>query len=364
MDKYKKNLWLHNAFESFSKGVYSGTSLTKEHKIVLHKINDKYINKGVYVSEIIHTAAFDNLILSWNADTPVGTYIGIEAQVLINKHNNPLWSDWLSFGTWNSNGISSSAPKALSSNELAYIETDTIKVKGTLGETAGAVRYKLTLTTEIPDKTPCVKLIAGTYRNSKENPSEFNLSSDFEPELIYLKKKLDVPCFSQMLQDSKIASVICSPTSVAMILNYYGLKLTPVEVAEKVYDLEYKGYGNWPFNTAFAGSLGFEAYVLSCSSINDLKKEVYKGYPAAVSVKYKNSEKVEATLPIIHAAPISKTYGHLIVVCGFTEEDNEEYIIVNDPAAPSNEKVRVKYLLDEFEEAWQASGRIAYIIHP
>jgi uncharacterized protein YvpB len=149
-----------------------------------------------------------------------------------------------------------------------------------------------------------------------------------------------------------------------MVLNYYGSKLVPEETAWSVYDVAYGSFGNWPFNTAFASSFGFEAYVTYCSSVYDLKKEINNGYPVIVSVKYRNNENVDAKHPVIHGAPISKTNGHLIVVCGFKTVDNKEYVIVNDPAAKDNEAVRLRYLVEEFDAAWQKSGMVAYIIHP
>lgn len=83
----------------------------------------------------------------------------------------------------------------------------------------------------------------------------------------------------------------------------------------------------------------------------------------AVAVAYKNSAGVSADLPVVDGAPIRSTYGHLIVVCGFINENGTEYIIINDPAAASNAGVRVRYRLDQFAAAWAESGNIAYIIH-
>ncbi|MFN8566321.1 MAG: C39 family peptidase [Kouleothrix sp.] len=66
---------------------------------------------------------------------------------------------------------------------------------------------------------------------------------------------------------------ICSPTALAMVLVYWhartgDARLAPFAerraVAElttpQVYDPLYEGHGNWGFNTAYAGSLGLDAY--------------------------------------------------------------------------------------------------------
>ena len=367
MNKLVGNLWIHDTYEHFNKGTLNSVTIANSSKgeITLEKNGYNYSEVGIYTSDIIITLPFQYLILSWNADTPKGTALKIEAQVLVNKAENLLWSKWHFFGSWSSEAERSSASKSDNIDELAYVDTDTLKVKGSSGETANAVRYRLTLTTSELKVTPAVKLIAGTIRGCKADeylPSLYGCEGS--PEVINLNKELKVPKFSQMLRDPKIAGVICSPTSITMILNYYGLNLVPEETAFGVYDNVYDGFGNWPFNTAFAGAMGFKAYVVYCNSVNDLKREIYNGHPLAVSVKYKNSKEVDAKLPIIHGAPIIKTNGHLIVVCGFIKEDGTEYIIVNDPAAASNETVRLKYQLEEFDAAWNLSGKVAYIIHP
>jgi hypothetical protein len=367
MNNQSGNLWVHNTYESFNKGSFDNVIALNDSKaqIILVKNENKYAKVGVYTSDIIHTLPFQYLILSWNADTPEKTSINIEAQVLVDKVEPKLWSNWLSFGTWCSGSGRSSASKTDNIDEFSYVDTDTLKLKASNGETAKAVRYRVTLTTSDSKVTPAVKLIAGTLRNTEATGSLPSLYARHSlPELDNLNKELPVPRFSQMLRDPKISGIICSPTSITMILNYYGLNLVPEETAAGVYDTEYDGYGNWPFNTAFAGSKGFEAYVVYCSSIYDLKREIYNNHPLAVSMKYQNSMEVDAKLPVIHGAPIKKTNGHLIVVCGFIKEDGKEYVIVHDPAAASDEAVRLKYLLEEFDAAWKTSGRVAYIIHP
>jgi uncharacterized protein YvpB len=357
----KENLWIQNTAEAFNNGCFENTLLADDSKthIILTKTSDGYVHTGSYTSSIIETLPFNALILSWNGNTPEGTSIEIEAQVRVEREQDKKWSSWLSWGTWSTSCGSSSAEH--SEDELAKVNTDVLRVKGIDNESASAVRYRITLKTSKPETTPSLNLVAGTMRNSGtiiDNPV-FN-----SPEVLTAGKILDVPRFSQMLRDPKIASVICSPTSITMILNYHGLNLIPEDTAAKVFDKVYDGYGNWPFNTAFAGSAGFEAYVAYCSSVLDLTTEIEKGCPLAVSVRYKNSEEIEANLPIIHGSPIKKTNGHLIVVCGFIKENDKEYIVVNDPAAESNETVRLMYDIEEFDAAWKTSGRVAYIIHP
>lgn len=57
-------------------------------------------------------------------------------------------------------------------------------------------------------------------------------------------KAIDVPPLQQLSIPS-IGNVICSPTSVAMVLNHYGYTFTQQEMAKKVYDNRRSIYGIW-----------------------------------------------------------------------------------------------------------------------
>jgi uncharacterized protein YvpB len=146
-----------------------------------------------------------------------------------------------------------------------------------------------------------------------------------------------------------------------MVLNYYGTHILPEESAWGVYDYNYNGFGNWPFNTAYASSFGYSAYV-DYSTIEGLKREIYNGHPVVVCVQYKNNVNINEDLPVVDGAPIESTYGHLIVVCEFTRENGTDYVVINDSAASNDKYVRVKYKLDQFEAAWAKSGNAACII--
>jgi len=309
---------------------------------------------GVYTSNSLNTSPFNKLVLSWNSDTPEGTSIQVEARVSLNS--NGQWSNWQSWGTWGTSIKSGSVTGVTDS--VANVDVDTLVVKS--GQTASKIQYRVILNSDHSGVTPTVRLVSGALRNTIAGQGINKVFTD-NPDLSNLKV-LDVPQLSQMIRDPSIANSICSPTSVAMILNYYGTQITPETAAWGVYDYNYKDFGNWPFNTAYAGSIGYRAYV-DYSTIDGLKREIATGHPVAVAVAYKNSGNVNADLPVVDGAPIASTNGHLIVVCGFTNENGTDYIIINDSAAASNAGVRVKYRLDQFKNAWAESGNIAYIIH-
>jgi uncharacterized protein YvpB len=167
-------------------------------------------------------------------------------------------------------------------------------------------------------------------------------------------KTLDVPIRAQMNYEN--GNVLCSPTSVSMILSYWARRMETPAIDEDVpgvragvYDPGWSGTGNWIFNTAFAGTrLGMTGYVSRLSGVSDLEALIGAGVPVATSVSYgmlKGGEK-------------EVNDGHLVVVVGFDENGKP---VFNDPG---RNIVRLTYERADFERAWSSSGRTVYLIHP
>jgi hypothetical protein len=156
-------------------------------------------------------------------------------------------------------------------------------------------------------------------------------------------------------------NVWCSPTSTAMVLRYWAGDTTSTACETHVraalggvYDWNYRGYGNWPFNTAYAASQGFQAHVVRFTSFAQLEPWISAGVPAILSVAWGKGD--------LTGAPIPSSAGHLMVLTGFDAAGNP---VVNDPAAASNATVRRTYYRSELEPLWQsASAGTTYLIYP
>lgn len=349
------NLLLHTSALDFNENALDlGDVMIKDDSIVLKADT----TDGVYTSKVLNTKAFDKLVFSWSSETPSNTLIQVEARVIkstwIHGQEREEWSNWLSFGRWGTS-IRRASGTGIIDGPLAKVDVDTLMIKD--GK-ANKIQYRVILHSGTKGVTPSVRLIAGALRNTGQNIDKVFA----EPIDLSNLEILNIPQFSQMTRDPAIADSICSPTSVAMVLNYYGIAVTPEQVAWGVFDYDYQDFGNWPFNTAYASSFGLNAYV-DYSNIEGLKREIAKKHPIVVAVAYKNSVYTGGNLPVIDGAPISSTAGHLIVVRGFIIENGVEYIVVNDPAAASDAGVCRRYRLDQFIRAWEESGNIAYIIN-
>ena len=351
-----ENLFFINTYEDFLLGNLENLSIDKNigtGAIVLSSNNNKYIEYGIYTSQVINLKTFKRLLVSWNCETPKGTWIEIQARAFIsyyddNENSTYEWSDWLSFGKWGTHiKRSSKSPDS----HLAKISTDEFIIKGNYTDTASKIQIRALLHTENTNVTPSIRQFVISYKDNTPRLKSIEIPSD---------KIIDVPSYSQYIRDKNIGGVICSPTSITMLLNRRNENLIVEETAWSCFDYDYEAFGNWLFNVAFASSLGYESFV-EYGNLKSLKREIYSEYPVAVSVKYTNDIN-NLEYPYIENAPIT-TAGHILVVRGFEKKDGIDYVVVNDPAGKSNESVTRRYKLSEFESAWHRGSNIMYIIH-
>ena len=126
--------------------------------------------------------------------------------------------------------------------------------------------------------------------------------------------------------------------------------MTVPEAAQAVHDPNWPGTGNWPFNTAFAGSFkGMRGYVSQLTDVSELEDWIEAGIPIATSVSYNRLKGLNKS-----------GSGHLIVCVGFAENGDIE---ANDPGTKLS-NVRRTFSRDLFRQAWAESGNTVYIIHP
>jgi hypothetical protein len=144
-----------------------------------------------------------------------------------------------------------------------------------------------------------------------------------------------------------------------MVLGYWNGDTGPCEprvraAVEGVFDWVYDGHGNWPFNTAYAATPGYEGYVARFTSLARAEEFVAAGVPVIMSIAWDKGD--------LTGADIDSTNGHLLVLVGFDAAGNP---IINDPASPADETVQRTYLRSEFEPLWlQASGGTVYLMYP
>lgn len=265
----KENLFFIKTYKDFLLGNLENLSINKSIEsdaMVLSSNNNKYIECGIYTSQVINVNQFKRLLISWNCETPKDTWIEVQARAFITYYDNSEnaksgWSDWLSFGKW---GTHIKRYSKSPDSHLAKISTDEFIVKGNNMNTGSKIQIRALLHTEDTNVTPSIRQFIISYKNNSPRIKNIEIPSD---------KIIDVPSYSQYLRDKNIGGVICSPTSITMLLNRRNENLIVEETAWSCFDYEYNAFGNWLFNVAFASSLGYESFV-EYDNLNSLKKDI------------------------------------------------------------------------------------------
>ena len=212
-----------------------------------------------------------------------------------------------------------------------------------------------------------LSVMTNEYLTGEVKPtSEFGLGREVH---------LDVPAYSQNLHRGEYpefgggGQVWCSPTSTTMVQYYWGeeFHVPDSELADIVapngdpqvdyaaihaWDYEYEGAGNWPFNGAYAYSMGgIETFVTRLRSLAEAEKFIEAGIPVITSLAWDEEEMPEAGYG---------SNGHLMVLVGFTADGDP---ILNDPNHATNEEVTQVYTRENFEKVWQSSSKGTVYIH-
>lgn len=173
-----------------------------------------------------------------------------------------------------------------------------------------------------------------------------------EPSVVRTRR-LCVPALSQLDATPEIALRICSPSSVAMVLAYWGVPVAPATLAEEIYHPDTDRYGVWPAAIRAAGRRGVAGYLLRFPDWSSAAWCLERRLPIVASVRYTAGE--------LTGAALAETSGHLIVLTG----SDGIHVDVNDPVAPTASDVRRRYRLDELQRVWLDRTGIGYVLfHP
>ncbi len=282
---------------------------------------------------ILWEAPFDEVLASWNARVPEGAGLAFELQVAT-KDGTP--SPWLYMGQ-----AGRGLPKASRTTEFegGKVAVDVLQ----LGSACDRVRLRLTAIGETQEPVE-------VHRTSLCFTDRARLE-ELRPAPATGPVSIDVPARSQRIEEASLASRICSPTSVAMVLEAGGVDVPTTELAALIYDADHDLYGNWPRAVQAAFGVGVPGTLVRLSSWRAVEQFLTVGVPLVVSV---GAEKGE-----LRGAPYERTSGHLLVIRGLDERGD---VLVNDPAADDLAGVPRTYAREDMERCWMRRGGVAYAI--
>ena len=164
--------------------------------------------------------------------------------------------------------------------------------------------------------------------------------------------RLTVRTLSQMESDAAIARRICSPTCVAMVLDFWERPVAPAALAAEMFHAGTDLYGVWPAAVMAAGRRGVAGYLLRFPDWASAAWCLAQGLPVIASVRYAAGE--------LRGAAIDQTSGHLIVLTGI----DDAHVLVNDPAAPAATSVARRYHLSDLLRVWLDRTGVGYVLFP
>jgi hypothetical protein len=287
---------------------------------------------------------WNQLIVSWNADAPAGTFVDIEAAAVSEGRPTKFYT----VAEWSLDGKIFPRTSVRGQRDAdGTVDTDTLilnqladaaQIRVTLGGTNGAM--------------PTLKFLGLSFANTKVPMARR------PPNHAAWGKIITTPEHSQHVPNEK---GWCSPTSLSMVLSRWAgilnrpeMDLTVPQVAASVYDQGYAGTGNWPFNTAFAGSFpGMRTYVTRLDDLSEVEDWIAVGIPVVLSARWdwlKDGRPLDSD-------------GHLIVCIGFTENGD---VVINDPATrlDRGESVRHIYKRANVIRSWTKSHNVVYLVYP
>jgi hypothetical protein len=295
--------------------------------------------------EIKSGIPWNELIVSWNAESPPGTFLKIEARAISAAHATKFYeiADWsLDNQAFPRTSVRNQkdADGSVHTDTLALTHpADAVQIRVTLGGPGGA--------------RPTLKFLGASFSNTQVP------TAALRPNQAAWGKVVSTPERSQHGYPN--ASGWCSPTSLSMdlarwseVLNRPEMKLTVPQVAADVFDASYDGTGNWAFNAAFAGSFrGMRSYVTRFDDLAEVEDWIAAGIPVILSARW---DWLRPGRPLDAA-------GHLIVCIGFTENGD---VIVNDPAAhlDRGQTVRQIYKREDVLHSWSHSHHAVYLVYP
>ena len=300
-------------------------------------------NETIFTSpEIAAPIDWDELIASWNV--PPGVHLKVEARAIYPNHPTRYYT----MGLW--------------SEDTAHFPRESVRrqrdqdgsVKMDTLVLSNAVRkVQLRITAGGAGRQGMLKFLGLSFCNSTVP------ATVLAPNRAAWGKVLEVPERRQAEYEG--GGGWCSPTSISMVLAYWGEQLhrpelnhTVPETAHAIADGLGGDTGNWSFNTAYAGRYpGMRAYVTRLGDVAELEDWIAVGIPVVISVSsYLTNDRTNGP-----------DNGHLIVCVGFTDKGD---VVTNNPGVSVRRNVRARqvYAREKVANAWKKSKNAVYLIYP
>lgn len=318
------------------------------------------------------------LVTSWNAATPPGTWVQVEMR---GRTAGGADTGWYVMGRWASGDADIHRTSVDGQSDAqGAVSVDTF----TANPGAELVGYQLRVTLHRAVGTSASPALSLVGAMASAIPDRFDVPTSGPGGAWGVE--LPVPRYSQNIHKGHYpqygggGEAWCSPASTQMVVEYWGKHPSEADLswidpdhpdrvvdhaARQTFDHAYDGTGNWSFNAAYAATYGLEARITRLRSLAEAEQYIRSGIPLITSQSFREGE--------LDGAGYG-TEGHIMVLVGFTENGD---VVVNDPASSDDAAVRNVYPREQFENVWlrtkrkdengevkSGTGGISYLIVP
>lgn len=278
--------------------------------------------------------SFTNALVSFNADVPDGG--GVVAEVAV-----PLgegWSEWMAIADWGD--VPAAWPRSvawdggrIAIDELvsdSAIERVRVRVVGFAGRDGSVPR--LARADVVVSRRDPGRVLDASAGEVVETGTPFRAC--------------------EIERDDELASRLCSPTSVAMLLAQRGERPEYEELIGRVYDGRHDLYGVWPRAIQAAYTYGVAGRLHRFRDWDEVRAHLRDVGPIAISLRAAEGE--------VRGMGYDASDGHLIVLAGLTEDGDA---VVLDPAFGDEGEARRVYPAEDLSEVWLRRARgTAYVL--
>ncbi len=279
---------------------------------------------------------FTHVIVSFNADVPEGTGVRAEVAVPVGRE----WSDWMAIADWGEMPADRATPATWPGGRIAIDELIADKPIAQL-------RVRVVEFHDSDHAIPSLERVDVVL--SRRAPDRV-LDPDTGERVV-----VDTPFRACEIEgDAELASRLCSPTSLSMLLAHRGSMPDYLELIGRVHDSAHDLYGVWPRAIQAAHTYGVTGRLHRFGDWAEVRAHLREVGPIAISLRAAEGE--------VRGMDYDASNGHLIVLTGLTESGDA---IVLDPAFGTEAEARRVYPAHDLSEVWLRRARgTAYVLLP
>ncbi|MEL6796125.1 MAG: serine hydrolase [Planctomycetota bacterium] len=281
-------------------------------------------------------STFTNAVVSFNAVVADGGFV--RADVAVPSDGD--WSEWMPIADWGKPQGVATLPTSWPGGRIAIDEL-------IADDPIDRLRVRIVASAGDAGSWPALHRVdVVTSRRDRDRVLDASPGDAITVDAPFQRTAID--------DDPSLASRLCSPTSLGMLLAHRGQVPDYREMIDRVYDAKHDLYGVWPRAIQAAFSYGVPGRLHRFGCWTEVRAQLANVGPIAISLRAAEGE--------VRGMDYDASEGHIIVLIGLNEQGDA---IVLDPAFSTESEARRVYPAHDLSEVWLRRARgTAYVLLP